>query len=265
MWHKKITGLLSRGLVGLVVIDEAHTIPRDGDVENQLSYTTKATSWTFSAECPAGGLSGIRPLILNKTKVELVRSFSRRTEKISLESNSVSDNYRIAIGTAAVNCGISNSKLVYAVRDCIPPSFFDLSQEAGRVGQVLCRENGFVDCYQVFLCVGSLVDLWVRIHVSESEGSKKSTTASACVKHQQQRELLEVLHLFVLALHCIHVSVEWHFLKERNIGVELPHDAPQESFAATVLVSTKPSVFLFLVWHWFSSCQPDIFTTELHC
>jgi hypothetical protein len=34
-------------------------------VENQWSYTTKATSRTFSAECPAGGLSGIRPLILN--------------------------------------------------------------------------------------------------------------------------------------------------------------------------------------------------------
>jgi NAD-dependent SIR2 family protein deacetylase len=36
-------------------------------VENQWSYTTKATSRTFSAECPAGGLSGIRPLILNKS------------------------------------------------------------------------------------------------------------------------------------------------------------------------------------------------------
>lgn len=54
----------------------------------------------------------------------------------------MSDNYRIAIGTAAVNCGISSSELAYAARDGLPPSFFDLSQEAGRVGQVPCRDNG---------------------------------------------------------------------------------------------------------------------------
>jgi len=167
------------------------------------------SSGVFGASAPIHGDSGLM------VKSALVRSFSKTTEKLSMESNCLADNYRLASGTAAVNCGISCPKLVHAIRDGLPPSLFDLSQELGRVGRVLQRSNGYVDCFQVFLSTGSVVDLMLRIHSSE---------AKTFIKKRQQREMLEVLRSLVLPLGCLHVFLERYFSYEKYVSDGLDDD-----------------------------------------